>query len=410
MIKNRDIIIVGLQPWDIPIGSNCRNIAIEFAKHNRVLYVNSPLDSNTKISQKKNPLVAKRLELLKEKENNLKQVSDNLWNLYPANTIRSINWIPSTGVFRKFNRINNVRFATDIKEAAKKLNFRDYILFNDSDMFRSYHLKELLNPAITIYYSRDNLMVFKYWFKHGHKLEPELIKKSSLVVANSQHLTNIAQKYNPNSFYVGQGCDLSMFDPTEDYNVPDDIKNIRRPVIGYIGTIFSSRLDVELLTKISEKKPDWSFVFVGQTDEVFSKASIQYLPNVHFLGHKDGSLLPDYLKQFDVAINPQPVNEYTIGNYPRKVDEYLAMGKPVVATKTDTMSIFREVVYLGITPEDYIHLIEKALKEDNKELQKKRIEVAATHTWERSVQAIYEAIIKVDPSFASKQSLKTMVS
>jgi len=30
MIKNRDIVIVGLQPWDIEIGSNCKNIAIEF--------------------------------------------------------------------------------------------------------------------------------------------------------------------------------------------------------------------------------------------------------------------------------------------------------------------------------------------------------------------------------------------
>jgi len=43
-MKNRDIIVVGIQPWDIEIGSNCKNIALEFAKTNRVLYVNSPLD------------------------------------------------------------------------------------------------------------------------------------------------------------------------------------------------------------------------------------------------------------------------------------------------------------------------------------------------------------------------------
>lgn len=48
MIINRDIIVVGQQPWDVEIGSNCKNIAIEFAKHNRVLYVNSPLDRITK--------------------------------------------------------------------------------------------------------------------------------------------------------------------------------------------------------------------------------------------------------------------------------------------------------------------------------------------------------------------------
>lgn len=47
MIRNRDIIVVGQQPWDVEIGSNCKNIATEFAKHNRVLYVNSPLDRIT---------------------------------------------------------------------------------------------------------------------------------------------------------------------------------------------------------------------------------------------------------------------------------------------------------------------------------------------------------------------------
>lgn len=401
MINNRDIIIVGLQPWDIPIGSNCRNIAIEFAKHNRVLYVNSPLDSHTRIRNKKNPLVSKRLNLLKTKADNLVQVSENLWNVYPSNTIRSINWIPSTFFFRKANKANNARFAIDIRKAIERLGFKDFILFNDSDMFRSYHLKEFLNPAMSIYYSRDNLMVFKYWFKHGHLLEPELMKKSSLVVANSQHLTNIAKKYNSHSYYIGQGCDLSMFDPIRDYALPDDLKHIKRPIIGYIGTILTSRLDIELLTKVCEMKKEWSFVFVGQTDEIFSNASIQKLSNVYFLGHRESSVLPNYLKQFDVAINPQPVNEYTIGNYPRKVDEYLAMGKPVVATKTDTMSIFQEVVYLGETPEDYLLLIEKALLENNKDRFRKRIEVASTHTWEKSVMAIYEAMIKVDPSIGS---------
>ena len=37
MIKNKDIVVVGIQPWDIKIGSNCKNISETFAHHNRVL-------------------------------------------------------------------------------------------------------------------------------------------------------------------------------------------------------------------------------------------------------------------------------------------------------------------------------------------------------------------------------------
>jgi teichuronic acid biosynthesis glycosyltransferase TuaH len=43
MIKGKDIVIIGIQAWDIEIGSNCKNIATEFAKYNRVIYVNNPL-------------------------------------------------------------------------------------------------------------------------------------------------------------------------------------------------------------------------------------------------------------------------------------------------------------------------------------------------------------------------------
>ena len=54
MIKGKDIIvIVGIQAWDIEIGSNCKNIAVEMSRHNRVLYVNSPLDRITKFKERK---------------------------------------------------------------------------------------------------------------------------------------------------------------------------------------------------------------------------------------------------------------------------------------------------------------------------------------------------------------------
>lgn len=390
-MRDRDIVIVGLQPWDIEIGSNCKNIALEFAKSNRVLYINPPIGRKTLLKDKAKPSVQKRLELIRS-GNNLVQVDKNFWTLYPSTHIRSINWIPATPAFRVFNKWNNIRFANDIRAAINKVGFSNFILFNDSDMLRSYHLKELLKPAVSIYYSRDNLMVHKYWYRHGHILEPELMRKSDLVVANSTHLANVARKFNPKSFDVGQGCDLSIFDPNKQFSQPADIAAISKPVIGYIGAVLSHRLDLALLEELSRRKPEWHFVFVGKCDEEFSSSPIQQYPNVHFLGLKEERLLPDYLSLFDVAMNPQKINDYTIGNYPRKIDEYLALGKPVVATTTATMETFKEVTYLGETVDDYIRLIQKALDENNPTLQHKRMALARTHTWENSVQGIYDAI------------------
>jgi len=44
-IAGRDIIVVGQQPWDPKLAAIAKTIALEFSKHNRVLYVNSPLDT-----------------------------------------------------------------------------------------------------------------------------------------------------------------------------------------------------------------------------------------------------------------------------------------------------------------------------------------------------------------------------
>jgi len=60
LISNRDIIVVGQQPWDVEIGSNCKNLAIEFSKNNRVLYVNSPLDRAVYLKNKHEAKVKKK--------------------------------------------------------------------------------------------------------------------------------------------------------------------------------------------------------------------------------------------------------------------------------------------------------------------------------------------------------------
>ncbi len=392
MISKRDIIVVGLQSLDSDIGSNCVNIANEFAKKNRVLYVNYALDRKTALKNTNNQKIIKRKKVIKGLESDLVKVSNNLWNLFPKTILESINQINSNFIFDKLNKINNKRFANSIKTAIDSLEFKNYIIFNDSDFYRSFYLKELLNPALLIYYTRDNMVATSYFKKHGRKYETKLMQKSDLITANSMYLQKQAKKFNDNAFYVGQGCDLSLFDKSQVKNIPDDIKKIKSPRVGYLGALKSSRLDIELLKQIAIKKPDFQIILVGPEDDKFIRSDLHKIENVHFLGSKKISELPSYLTAFDVSINPQAINELTIGNYPRKIDEYLAMGKPVVATKTSTMSVFSEYVYLSRNAEEYIRNIQKAITDNSVDKEKKRIEFARTHTWENSVNEIYKAI------------------
>lgn len=392
IIKNRDIVITGQQPWDTEIGSNCKNIAAELSKHNRVLYVNSPLDRITLMRSKETPKVQKRIAIIKGRQDGLESVQDNLWTYYPDCIIESINWIKSQGVFNILNKRNNRLFAQSIKRAMAKLGFKDFILFNDNDMFRSFYLKEMLEPAISIYYSRDFMLAVDYWKYHGNRLEPKLIAKSDICMANSTYLANYCKQYNPESYYIGQGCDLEMFTGHSSTSLPEDVAPIARPVIGYVGALQHIRLDIELLAYIAEQRPQWSIVLVGPEDDEFKASRLHGIKNIYFLGSKDPSMLPAYISSFDVCLNPQIVNQVTIGNYPRKIDEYLAMGKPVVATGTEAMSIFAAHTYLATTKNDYIALIDKALQDDNPLLQAQRRTFASSHTWENNVKEMYKAI------------------
>ncbi len=68
-MKNQNFIFIGNQPWDYPIGSNCKNIAEVIAKDNTVLYVNRPLDRITKLKNavKDRDFITRRLSVLQGK-------------------------------------------------------------------------------------------------------------------------------------------------------------------------------------------------------------------------------------------------------------------------------------------------------------------------------------------------------
>jgi glycosyltransferase involved in cell wall biosynthesis len=135
-------------------------------------------------------------------------------------------------------------------------------------------------------------------------------------------------------------------------------------------------------------------VLVGPEDAVFEKSTLKECRNVHFLGGKNPEKVPEYIYHFDICINPQLVNPLTIGNYPRKIDEYLAMGKPVVATSTDAMEMFKDHVYLCNHKDDYPKKINSIMNDPNafsNDQKKKRTDFALSHTWENSIGLLGDA-------------------
>jgi teichuronic acid biosynthesis glycosyltransferase TuaH len=221
------------------------------------------------------------------------------------------------------------------------------------------------------------------------------MSKADGVFANSAYLKAYAQQYNQNSTDIGQGCALDMYDPEKAYPAPADIKDIPFPRIGYLGFLTGARLDISLLENLATKHKDWNWVMVGPEDDDFKKSKLHSIPNVFFTGAKFPNELPAYIHHLDVCLNPQLLNEVTIGNYPRKIDEYLAMGKPVVATDTPAMHMFLPVVSLATGADVYSTEIANALFNQREDYKQTAVAMAREHTWDACVEKVFGVIEKL---------------
>ncbi|WP_064196514.1 MULTISPECIES: glycosyltransferase [Emticicia] len=384
-------ILIAQQEWELNLGSNARNLAVELSKTQPVLYVNPAMDIKSIFKQIKTEHGRKRLKLALGFGENTVKVTDALWVHTPQSISHSINWLKNVTIYNFLNERNGKGFFNSLKKAVKKLGWtkENCTVFNDSQMFTGLFTKKYFQPLLSFYYIRDNLTEHPYFKFHGSRVEPQTIALADAIFANSAYLADCARSHNKLSLDIGQGCETDMYEANYVYEEPTDLANIAHPRIGYVGFLTGERLDINLLEQVAIANPTWQIVLIGPEEIMFQESRLHTIKNVHFLGSKKPNQLPSYIQHLDVCMNPQLVNALTIGNYPRKIDEYLAMGKPTVATDTPAMQMFLPHVELAIGADEYKKAIEKALLPQIPEKRNAAISCAKGHTWEACVEQIY---------------------
>lgn len=384
-------VLIAQQEWELNLGSNARNLAVEFSKTQPVLYVNPAIDIKSIFKQIRTAHGKKRLKLALGLGEATVKVGDSLWVHTPQSISFSINFLKNISLYNFLNERNGKGFFGSLKKAVQKLgwNNKSCVVFNDSQMFTGLFTKKFFQPLLSFYYIRDNLTEHPYFKFHGSRIEPQTIAMADAIFANSAYLADCARSHNKISLDIGQGCETDMYEADFAHPEPSDLSSIAHPRIGYVGFLTGERLDIKLLEQVATANPDWQIVLIGPEEIMFQESSLHSIKNIHFLGSKKPSELPSYIQHLDVCMNPQLINALTIGNYPRKIDEYLAMGKPTVATDTPAMQMFLPYVELAVGADGYKKAIEKALQPQNIAERKAAINCAKGHTWEACVEKIY---------------------
>src|SRR5438034_3245313 len=104
------------------------------------------------------------------------------------------------------------------------------------------------------------------------------------------------------------------------------------------------------------------------------------------LGQRSHDQLPGYIKGFDVGIVPYTFSEYTANVYPTKLNEYLAMGIPVVSTGIPEIRRFNEkhgdVIAIADDAHAFAAQLRAAIQRRDAAEAERRIAVARANSWE----------------------------
>jgi glycosyltransferase involved in cell wall biosynthesis len=219
------------------------------------------------------------------------------------------------------------------------------------------------------------------------------MNKSDLSLATSVMLKKAGEKYSKNIYYLPNAADLQIFDFHNNYEKPKELENISSEIITFVGHL-DIRTDIEILKTVLSNHIDKTLLIIGPVS--IPKDIIQDLKqhkNILFIGTQPIERIPSFLKYTNCTIIPFKCNELTKGIYPLKINEYLAMGLPVVSTYfSEDIENFEDSISLAKNPEQFSNLIEWEITNNTSSKVSQRIKIAKENTWPKRVSRFWEIV------------------
>jgi len=252
---------------------------------------------------------------------------------------------------------------------------------------------------------RESLVIYQVSDKYDantmdHATDPAFIRKlheraveaADLIFYSSRKLFNEAERERDKSYLLEQAVDFDHWSPISrgEVAVAPEIERIPHPRVGYFGAIEPWLVDQELIKQAAHQRPDWNWIFVGNKSRGLE---IEGLPNVHFLPPVSYQELPHYAAGFDVCVLPWNTDvAFTSYGSAIKVREYLASGKPVVISPLPEYESMSHVLRIGRSREQFIELVDDALKENDAARVQARQDAVRDGTWDARAEWVSDLI------------------
>jgi glycosyltransferase involved in cell wall biosynthesis len=370
-----DITLLSTADWDQLLWTNKQHVASELAKlGHRVLYVESlGLRAPRRQAKDFGRIWRRLIRALRPP----RQVKSNLWVWSPL-VLPGVRGALAV-------RLNRGLLLLGLAMSRSCLRLQPEVLWTYNPKTLAYGLP---GPYQTlIYHCVDEIQAQPDMDDADLSLwEEQLCRTADRVFVTSPALQESRSRHNEHTHYFPNVADHHHFAKAlgPDLAIPEELASIPRPRIGFVGAVSGYKLDLDLLAKLAEASPNWSYVMIGpigEGDPNTDLSNLLHCSNIHWLGPRPYQSLPAYMKGLDVGLLPLRFNRYTHSMFPMKFFEYLAAGLPVVASAIDALEDYRPYAALcEPTVDSFLNALQLSIDGLGCPLQA-RIDCAAKHTY-----------------------------
>ena len=313
----------------------------------------------------------------------LQRVQPNLW-VYSPLPVPLYQWRWGRSINRSILRIQ-LRIVFD------RLGIRKPIFWINTPT--AWPVVETISRHGLIYQRTDEYAEYgfdNFNTAYVRAVDQELLTKADLILHVDSDLHERAAQHTSNTLLLEQGVDEAFFmDDSDIAPLPSDWPSVSGPIIGYVGTLDPHKFDAELVYRTAIQLPECQFVIIGPEHQ--NAMILKKLKNVYFLGAKPHGIVAQYIRKFDVCILPTARTSWGLHCRPIKLMEYLAAGKPVVATRTPAAESFREFVSIAETADEWILELRRILV-NGRTVSDKIKQRLSRCTWNQQVDRIWRIL------------------
>jgi len=379
MTEGKNIICISQTTWYGEFTKSTVQLLSLLAAKNNIFFVEYPFtvkDVTMSILGKQRAQVA-RMFGFKKRIQTIKTPFETTINHLVMPPVLPVDFIKNETIFNFFFGINAFIYKYQLKKIIKKYQLNNPIIITAYNPMYGLAMVGKLKEFLNIYYCYDGMDTQRHKSRI-YDIETEFCKKVDGIITTSDYLNSEKLKLNKESFVVKNGVDFNLFVPHAKKSVSE---NTLEKKVGYIGTL-DFRFDIDIMEFAIKNLPQVTFEFTGYLLNHQIVERLSTYKNVSFFGSVKAEEVPKLLAKYDAGIIPYKMDEVNKNIYPLKINEYLAVGVPVIMTAFANLTDFENMVSSAKTKEIFKECIENELTNDSLSQIEKRISFAKQNSWE----------------------------